>query len=108
MATKRKKKNLIRNEIRDAIYEVKSTFASTTSFIISALTLVAGLAWNDVAKALFSKLKKELSGWGETIGLFLYALVVTLIAVIIIRRLKAIKKAVGGESIKKEKNAPGI
>lgn len=100
--TKSEKKNrsIVRTEMRQAMREVKNTFASSTSFIISALTLVAGLAWNDVAKALFSKLKEQISGWGETIGLLIYAVVVTLIAVITIRRLKKIQNAVGGKSIK--------
>ncbi|MBN2015279.1 hypothetical protein JW766_00400 [Candidatus Dojkabacteria bacterium] len=91
----------VKAEIRRAVREVKDTFASTASLIISALTLVAGLAWNDVAKAYFSKLKEHLSGWGETVGLFLYALVVTIIAVVIIHRLRQIQKVVGGKSIKK-------
>jgi hypothetical protein len=88
-------------DLKDALNEVKATFASGTSFIISAMTLVAGLAWNDVAKALFARLKERLSGWGETIGLLLYASLVTIIAVLIIRRLRRLQKAVGGRSIKK-------
>lgn len=100
--TKAEKENrsVVRTEMRQAFREVKNTFASSTSFIISALTLVAGLAWNDVAKALFAKLKEHISGWGETIGLLIYAVAVTLIAVIAIRRLKKIQNAVGGKSIK--------
>ena len=67
--TKAEKKNrsIVRTEMRQALSEVKNTFASSTSFIISALTLVAGLAWNDVAKALFSKLKEKISGWIKNI-----------------------------------------
>ena len=91
----------VKTEIRRAVREVRNTFASTTSLIISALTLVAGLAWNDVAKAYFSRLKEELSGWGEAVGLLLYAVVVTLIAVFVIHRLRKIEKAIGGKSIKK-------
>jgi hypothetical protein len=91
----------VKSEIRRAVREVRSTFASTASLIISALTLVAGLAWNDVAKAYFSQLKEKLSGWGEAVGLFAYAMLVTIIAVVIIHRLRNLQKAVGGESIKK-------
>jgi len=98
--TEKKNRKLIRTEIRQAFGEVKNTFASSTSFIISALTLVSGLAWNDFAKTLFSNLKQKISGWGETIGLLIYAVVVTLIAVIAIRRLKKIQNAIGGKSIK--------
>jgi NADH:ubiquinone oxidoreductase subunit 6 (subunit J) len=100
--TKGEKKNKgFKSEVKEALNEVKATFASGTAFIISALTLVAGLAWNDVAKALFSKLKEEVSGWGETIGLLLYALCVTIVSVIIVRRLQKLQKVVGGRSIKK-------
>jgi hypothetical protein len=100
--TKRKTLNgRVRDEVAKSIAEAKATFASTTSLIISALTLVAGLAWNDVMKTIFVKLKPLLSGWGETIGLLLYAVTVTLIAVIIVRRLQKIKQVVGGRSIKK-------
>lgn len=96
----KKSRNIVRTETRRAFGEIKNTFASSTSFIISALTLVAGLAWNDVAKALFERLKEHVSGWGETIGLLIYAVIVTLIAVVAIRRLKKIKNVVGGKSIK--------
>lgn len=91
----------VRKEIRDAVGEVKDTFVSTTTLIISALTLVAGLAWNDVAKAYFSQLKEKLSGWGEAVGLLLYATIVTIIAVVVIHRLQGVQRAVGGRSIKK-------
>ncbi|MDD3647057.1 MAG: DUF5654 family protein [Candidatus Dojkabacteria bacterium] len=93
-------KRTIRGEINHAKEEVRVTLASTTSLIISALTLVAGLAWNDVAKALFERLKEKFSGWGETIGLLLYALVVTVIVVLVVQRLKTLQEKVGGKSIK--------
>lgn len=89
-------------DFRQAAREFRNTFASTTTLFMSSLTLVAGLAWNDFAKALFSRLERQFSGWGETIGLFLYALVVSIIVVLVVQRLKKIQEAVGGESIKKE------
>ncbi|MBU0975504.1 MAG: DUF5654 family protein [Patescibacteria group bacterium] len=98
--TDQRKRRTIRGEISHAKEEVRDTLASTTSLIISALTLVAGLAWNDVAKALFEKLKENLSGWGETVGLFLYAVVVTVIVVLVVQRLKTLKEKVGGRAIK--------
>lgn len=91
-----------RIEISRTMKEVKDTFASSTTLIMSSLTLVAGLAWNDVAKAYFSQLKEKMSGWGEAVGLLLYAIVVTAIAVIVIHRLQKIQEAVGGKSIKKK------
>jgi hypothetical protein len=98
---KKCKERKMRPEMKRALSEVKATVASGTSFIVSALTLVAGLAWNDVAKGLFERLKERFSGWGETIGLVIYASVVTVIAVLLIRRLRKIQEVVGGKSIKK-------
>lgn len=95
-----KEKGFLVQEMQDAVSEVKSTFATSTTFIISALSFVAALAWRDVANALFEHLKEKISGWGETIGLLIYAILVTLIAVFVVRRLKKIQKRVGGKSIK--------
>ncbi len=98
--TEKKDKNIVKKEARRAVSEVKDTFATSASLIISALTLVASLAWNDFAKAVFEHFKDRLSIWGELIGLFIYASVVTIIVVLIVKRLKGVKKKVGGESIK--------
>lgn len=98
--TTKKRKRTIRGEIVHAKEEFRDTLASTTALIISALTLVAGLAWNDVAKALFERLKERLSGWGEIVGLLIYAISVTVIVVLVVQRLKALKEKVGGKSIK--------
>ena len=94
-------KNIVKKKSNKVVYEAKSTIVTSTSFIISSITLIAGLAWNEVIKALFSKLQKFMSGWGETVGLFIYAVIVTIIAVVVISRLKKFQEAVGGESIKK-------
>lgn len=94
-------RNSITKELREAVNEVKATFASGTSFVISALTLVAGLAWNDFAKALFERLKERLSGWGEIVGLLIYAMFVTVISVIAVRRLRKIQKVFNKKPIKK-------
>jgi len=95
-----KKRNVIKEEIVEAVSQVKDTVASTTALIISSLTLVAGLAWNEVAKAIFDKLKQYFSGWGEIFGLILYALAVTIVIVFIVSRLKKIKEKIGGKAIK--------
>jgi hypothetical protein len=42
-----------------------------------------------------------MKGWGEIIGMFLYAMTVTIIAVIIVRRLQKFQEKIGGASIKK-------
>lgn len=88
-------------DFKKAVDDIKDTFASSTTLLMSALTFVAALAWRDFANGVFEKYKDALSGWGETFGLFLYAVIVTLIVVLIVRRLKQIQERVGGESIKK-------
>ena len=80
--------------------DVKDTFATSSTLIISAMTLVASLAWNEFFKAVFERFKDKLNLWGELIGLFLYALIVTLIVVVIVKRLKSVNSKVGGKSIK--------
>ena len=97
---KQNENNFVKKELNHAVVEVKDTVASSTAFVISSLTFVAGLAWNDFAKAMFSKLSDHLQGWGEILGLFLYAMMVTIIAVIVIRRLQKLKEKIGGKSIK--------
>ena len=96
----KKQDNIVKKEVDKAFLEVKDTFATSTSLIISALTLVASLAWNDFAKAVFDYFKSSLNKWGELVGLFLYAAIVTLIVVLIVKRLKGVKEKVGGDSIK--------
>lgn len=98
---KTNKKKKAKKKENVAVVEAKATLASSTAFIISAITLVAGLAWNEFFKSIFERLEPYFSDWGESVGLFLYALCVTLIAVIIIRRLRVLRDKIGGESIKK-------
>jgi F0F1-type ATP synthase assembly protein I len=90
----------IRSQFGSAAREAKDTLATTTTLIISALTLVAGLAWNQVASALFGKLQEKLSGWGEIVGLVIYASLVTFVVVLIVQRLKKIQERIWGKSIK--------
>lgn len=86
------------------VQDTKATISSGLAMIASSLTLVAGLAWNEVFKKFFEEyLKKHLSGWGEFIGLLIYALIVTLVAVLAVNRLRKWQKKVGGDSIKKMK-----
>jgi len=89
-------------DFKQAIGDVRDTFASSTTLLMSSLTCGAAFAWRDFASALFERYKEKLSGWGETFGLFLYATLITLVIVLIIQRLKKIQKVVGGKSIKKE------
>jgi len=67
-----------------------------SALIISAFSLVAALAWNEAIKALIA----EFLGADDMVGLFVYAIIVTVIAVIMaifitrsIRKAKASSKA---------------
>lgn len=69
--------------------QVLETFAA---LITVAFGLVAALAWNEAIKATIAKFLS--TGNGELIGFFIYAIIVTLIAVIFsILIAKALKKA---------------
>jgi hypothetical protein len=61
----------------------------------AALGLVAALAWNDAIKAAM----KEVLGESEGVGpLFVYAIVATLIAVVVVLALANAAAKVGGEA----------
>ena len=59
-----------------------------------SLGLVAALAWNEAIKATLDRL-----GWGTDLaGLYSYAIIATLIAVIVLAWLGRIAARVGGEA----------
>ena len=61
----------------------------------AALGLVAALAWNDAIKAAM----KEILGEGESVGaLFIYAIVATVLAVVVVLVLANAAAKVGGEA----------
>ena len=69
---------------------VVQVLEAMSALIVSAFSLVAALAWNDAIKALISKYL----GADEMIGLFIYAIIVTIIAVIMaILITRSIRKA---------------
>jgi len=70
----------------------KLVMSQTLGFISSAFVLVAALAWNDAIRSLITLYFKENSG---LISQFLYAILVTVIAVIITTRLSKL-----GEKLK--------
>ena len=53
----------------------------TLGYILTALGLVAGLAWNDAIKALIEKILPL--GNGSIIAKFIYAIIVTILAIIL-------------------------
>jgi hypothetical protein len=76
--------------------------ATVTTLLTSAFGFVAALAWNDAIQALFSKIPLEKGGegsWTLIIVAFIYALVVTFIAVAVIWYLTKLNKRFGGKSL---------
>ena len=84
------------NHTIDIIYpfsDAKEGISTSIKLVVSALTLVSALAWNDAIKGVFESLKNnELF---KSIGFaapFLYAILVTLLTVIIINRIQKVEK----------------
>jgi len=59
------------------------------TLILGAFALVAALAWNDAIQTLFNTLFPKSNG---LIGKFIYALIITVIVVVISLRLKKISE----------------
>ncbi len=75
--------------------QTKMIVQSCIALASAALGLVAALAWNDAIKALM----KELLGENEGLAaLFTYAILATLIAVIVVLVLTKIAAKIGGEA----------
>ena len=74
--------------------QTRMILQSCIALASAALGLVAALAWNDAIKALMKEI------WGENEGLtalFTYAILATVIAVIVVLVLANIAAKVGGE-----------
>jgi polyferredoxin len=84
-----KVKNPLKKEIKETQKEFKQR---TITLILAGFGLVAALAWNDAISALFDTLFPKGAG---LIGKFLYALLVTIIVVIISLQLKKISEKKG-------------
>jgi len=70
------------------IEEVKREFTEKTiTLILGGFGLVAALAWNEAIKSLFETFFKKNN---ELIGKFIYAIIVTVIIVLVSMRLKKI------------------
>ena len=75
--------------------QAKMIVQSCIALSSAALGLVAALAWNDAIKALM----KELFGENEgLVALFSYAILATLLAVIVVLVLTKIAARIGGEA----------
>jgi Flp pilus assembly pilin Flp len=75
--------------------QTKMIIQSCIALASAALGLVAALAWNDAIKALM----KEILGENEGLAaLFTYAIMATLIAVVVVLVLSKIAAKIGGEA----------
>jgi Flp pilus assembly pilin Flp len=96
-----KKTNLADLVLISPLEDAKSGLSTTFKLIISALTLVAALAWNEAIKSIFETFGQYISGadiWGKLI----YALLITFVTVIIIDRIEKIQASVIKAEVKKE------
>jgi hypothetical protein len=86
--------------------EAKEGLATSLKLVISALTLVSALAWNDAIKAIFTYVRdlfpQSQGQVAEMLVLFLYAIIVTLVTVFAIGRLKNIQKKIDAKEADKE------
>jgi ABC-type Mn2+/Zn2+ transport system permease subunit len=75
-------------KIKQQVEEAKRSFQEkTTTLILGGFGLIAALAWNEAIKSLFDTYFRESEG---LIGKFVYALIITVIVVIVSIRLEKI------------------
>jgi uncharacterized BrkB/YihY/UPF0761 family membrane protein len=78
-----------------SIEQTKAIVQSMITLASAALGLVAALAWNDAIKALMKEIFQENEGLAS---LFSYAILATILAVIVMIVLSRIAAKVGGEA----------
>lgn len=82
------KKIISPQKIKNDLRETKKAFEEKTiTLVLGGFSLVAALAWNEAIKSLFSTF---LQPKGELFGKFIYAIIVTLIVVIVSLKLQKI------------------
>ncbi len=81
--------------IFNPLVEAKESLGTTLKLLISALTLVSALAWNDAIKSIFEFVKELFPANSSSIVgvlmLIIYAVIVTIITVFLIRRLENLR-----------------
>jgi len=89
METNRESVKKIKNEIKEVKKELKE---NTLTLILGGFGLVAALAWNEAIKTLFETFFPKESA---LIGKFIYAIIVTIIVVVVSSQLKKISQQKG-------------
>jgi len=89
METNRESVKKIKNEIKEVKKELKE---NTLTLILGGFGLVAALAWNEAIKTLFETFFPKESA---LIGKFIYAIIVTVIVVVVSSQLKKISQQKG-------------
>ena len=80
-------------KIKNEIEEMKREFKEKTiTLILGGFGLVAALAWNEAIKTLFETFFPKKS---ELIGKFLYAIIITVIVVLVSLQLRKISEKKG-------------
>jgi uncharacterized membrane protein len=78
-----------------SVEQTKAIFQSMITLASAALGLVAALAWNDAMKAAMKVLLGDAEGLTP---LFIYAVLATVIAVLVVVVLSRIASKIGGEA----------
>lgn len=98
--TKSKIKEAI--NILNPIEDAKDSVSTTVKLIVSALSLVAALAWNEAIKGVFDLLKQNVVF--KDLGFlapFIYAILVTLVTIVIINKVQKIETKIVKKKSKK-------
>lgn len=78
--------------ILNPIEDAKNSVSTTIKLVVSALSLVAALAWNEAIKGVFDLLKQ--SPVFKDLGFlapFIYAILVTVVTIVIINKVQKIE-----------------
>jgi hypothetical protein len=93
----KKNKSKIQNtlQILNPLEDAKDSVSTTVKLVISALTLVSALAWNEAIKGVFELLKEnEIFKSTGFLAPFLYAIIVTVLTILVINRIQKIEKKI--------------
>ncbi len=90
----------ITNNFVNPLADTRESFSTSLKLIISALTLVAGLAWNEAIRNFITStvqpwvdsfLSQSLGDLATAVTPFIYAIVVTVIVVVLVNRLEKLE-----------------